>query len=141
MIDWSALESPLSQEPMFFIEPRDKDPRPESDRQQEWVASARRDGLHVCAVLNGEKRGQWALNLARKLGAWWGFPDAIVLGGGAFIAFIEWKDGTEMPKQHQVDCMNLLHRLGFNVALFRNAAPAMDWLRECGAPTRARVAA
>lgn len=128
-------ENPLDEPPLFYIEPRDKDPRPEDARQGEWVGKARKRGLYVCAILNGEKRGQWALNLARKLGAWWGFPDAAVIGP-KFIAFIEWKDGTSMPRQHQIDCMNALHRFGFPVAVFRNAGPAMDWLVEVGAPVR-----
>ena len=133
------LETPLKEAPLFYIEPRDKDAKSEDARQGEWVVSARRAGLYVCAILNGEKRGQWAKNLARKLGAWWGFPDAIVLGRG-FIAFIEWKDGTAMPKQHQIDCLNALHRMGFPVAVFRNPGPAMDWLRLIGAPVRERAA-
>lgn len=142
MIDWAALESehPLKAVPLFYIEPRDKDPRSETDRQQEGVTRARKAGLYVCAILNGEKRGQWALNLARKLGAWWGFPDCIVFGPGRFIAIAEWKDGTEQPKQHQVDCMNLLHRLGFPVAVFRTADGFMNWLAQIGAPVRERAA-
>ena len=138
-INWTALESPLNEPPLFFIEPRDNDPRPEDARQNEGVTAARKSGLYVCAILNGEKRGQWAKNLARKLGAWWGFPDVVAFGSGRFIAITEWKNGTDMPSQHQIDCMNVLHRLGFPVCVVRNADTWMDWLRDCGAPVRERA--
>jgi hypothetical protein len=140
MTAFDHLESPLHEAPLFYIEPRDRDPRAEDERQREWVVAARKSGLYVCAVLNGEKRGQWALNLARRLGAWWGFPDAIAIGRGRFIAFLEWKDGTEQPKQHQIDCMNLLWRMGFPVGVFRTSERAMAWLDDAGAPIRERAA-
>ena len=130
---WADLETPLSEAPLFFIEPRDNDPAPEEDRQGEAVATIRRTFPHarVVAILNGERRGQWALNLARKLGAWWGFPDLIVLAPRK-IAMIEMKNGKDMPKQHQIDCMNWLHRSGFAVGVFRTADSAIAFLRREG---------
>lgn len=134
------LETPLKEAPLFPCEPRDKDLTSEADRQGQARKRVRSAGLYFAAVLNGEKRGQWALNLARKLGAWWGFPDAIVVGPNRFIAFIEFKDGTDRLQQHQIDCLNILHRLGFPVCMARSADFVMEFLRSAGAPIRERAA-
>jgi hypothetical protein len=130
--DFFPADEPLTEAPLFWIEPRDKDPASEDDRQGAFASAIRsRPGVHIAAVLNDGKRGQKALNRANKLGAWWGFPDCIVVASGR-VAFVEFKNGTAMPKQHQVDALNTLHRLGFPVAVARSAGWAIEFLRGAG---------
>lgn len=130
---FADLETPLAEAPLFFIEPKDSNPASEADRQAELVATIKRTfpQARPVAILNGEKRGQWALNLARRLGAWWGFPDLLVLAPRK-IAMIEMKNGKDMPKQHQVDVLNWLHRSGFAVGVFRTSDSAIAFLRKQG---------
>jgi hypothetical protein len=135
MIDFSHLEQPLHEAPLFPIEPRDKDPRSEDDRQGEFARIIRGTaGVSIAAVLNDHDWGQRALNRANKLGAWWGFGDTIVFAGPRMAAVVEFKNGTAMPKQHQVDALNVLHRMGFPVAVARTAEWAIAWLAEQGFP-------
>jgi hypothetical protein len=133
---------PLTEAPLFWIEPRDRDLASEDDRQGEFARIIRgTPGVHIAAVLNDGKRGQKALNRANKLGAWWGFGDTIVFAEPRLVAVIEFKNGTAMPKQHQVDCLNALHRMGFPVAVCRTAAGAIAFLRDNGFPVEVRDAA
>jgi hypothetical protein len=127
------LESPLDEAPLFYIEPRDSDLSLEIDRQAAFVSAARKAGFKVAAITNGEMRGIKALNRANREGAWWGFPDLAVFGPGRFVAFPEFKNGKAMPKQHQIEALNALHRLGFPVGVFRTPGRAMAWLLECAA--------
>lgn len=126
--DYFPADEPLTEEPLFWIEPRDSDPRSEDDRQGEFAKAIRsRPGVRIAAILNDHDWGQKMLNRANKLGAKWGFPDTIIYAAGR-IAFIEFKNGRRMPEQHQVDCLNDLHRLGFPVAVCRTAEGALRWL-------------
>ena len=133
---WAALESPLAEELLCHIDPRDKDASPEDDRQGAFVSRVKKQAPHltVVAILNGERRGQWALNLARKLGAAWGFPDVMVLGAGR-VCFLEFKNGTDSPPQHQIDRLNWLWRNSFPVGVFRRPDTAWQFLCERGFAT------
>jgi hypothetical protein len=125
---------PLTEAPLFWIEPRDRDLASEDERQGAFANAIRsRPGVHIAAILNDHDWGQKALNRANKLGAWWGFGDTIVFAE-KMAAVIEFKNGTAMPKPHQVRCLNTLHRLGFPVAVCRTAAGALQWLSEQGFP-------
>ena len=132
---WADLETPLREtlHPAIHVDAKDRDAASELERQAEVVATIRRTfvGAKVAAVPNGAKRGQKAMNQARREGAWWGFPDLIVIADGR-IAFLEMKNGAEPPRQSQIDCMNMLHRLGWPVGLFRRADSAIGWLRAKG---------
>jgi hypothetical protein len=44
MTAFDHLESPLDEAPLFFVEERDNDPRPEIDRQAEFIKAARKAG-------------------------------------------------------------------------------------------------
>jgi hypothetical protein len=131
---WADLETPLAEEPLFHIDERDRDPASEDDRQAEFVKRARAAGLRVAAVPNERQWGMKAWNRAKRLGAWWGFGDTIVFARERRVAVLEWKNGTRMPEQHQVDCLNALHRMGFPVGVFRRADSALAWLRAQGFP-------
>lgn len=135
MIDFSHLETSLKEEPLFPIEVKDRGPASEDDRQGAFASIIRSTpGVSIAAILNDHDWGQKGLNRARKLGSWWGFPDAAVVASPRLIAFCEFKNGTAMPKQHQVDALNTLHRMGFPVGVFRTARGALAFLREQGFP-------
>jgi hypothetical protein len=128
---FAALEEPPGrEEPMFWIEPKDKLAFSELQRQAAFVKQARALGYKVHAGRTERRWSQWEWNQAVKAGMWWGFADLLVFGDGGFLAITEWKSGTKMPEQHQVACLNTLHRLGHHVAVCRTAAGAIAWLEE-----------
>lgn len=132
---FTDLDDPIYEEALFFIEPKDRDPASEDDRQAAFVKLVRRSsGVRMAAVLNDHNWGMKGLNRARKLGAWWGFPDTIVTAAPGLTAMLEFKNGVKMPEPHQIDCLNALHRMGFPVGVFRTARCAFDFLREHGFP-------
>jgi len=122
---------PLYEEALFFIEPKDRDPADEATRVSIFrnVLRSAAPQAMVVGIPNAANRGQWAKNQAKKEGAYWGFPDLVVLAPGK-TAFLEFKAGQTMPAQHQIDCLNRLHRMGFPVGVFRNAETAVRFLRE-----------
>jgi len=124
---------PLYEAALFFIEPKDRDPADEATRVSIFrnVLRSVAPQAMVVGVPNAANRGQWAKNQAKKEGAYWGFPDLMVLAPGR-IAFLEFKSGQTMPAQHQIDCLNRLHRMGWPVGVFRSAGGAVEWLRGLG---------
>lgn len=133
MTAWDILESPLDPEPVFHIDAPDADEATELERQAIFVAKARRCGFSVVAVPNGGKRGQGALNQARREGAAWGFPDLIVMHGQR-IAFLEFKNARAKPKLHQVEWLNRLAGMGYPCGVFRRADSALAFLMQHGFP-------
>lgn len=132
---FDVLDEPLTEEPLFHIDERDRDPASEDDRQGAFAALVRKTpGLWIASVPNERGWGMRAWNRAKKLGAWWGFPDTIVTAEPRLAAMLEFKNGTRMPEQHQIRCLNALHRMGFPVGVFRRADSAMEFLRRHGFP-------
>lgn len=128
---WASLETPLDPAPRFYIESPDSFEANEAERQALFVAKARRAGLIVVAVNNGAKRGQRALNEAKRLGAMWGFPDVIVFHAGR-VACLEFKNGKTHPSFRQVECLNRLVDAGIPCGAFRTAARALGFLAGLG---------
>lgn len=120
-------DEPLREPPLFYCEPRDRNPASEHDRQSATVKRLRSMGLHVIAVPNARVWGLKAWNRAKAEGVEWGAADLVINATG-LTAFIEFKNGREMPEQHQVDWLNTRHRLGFPVAVCRTADGAVAWL-------------
>lgn len=133
---FADLETPINEplDPAIHIDAKDRDPESELERQAALVATIKRTfpGVKPVAVPNGGKRGIKALNQARREGVWWGFVDLLIIGPAPLMAFIEMKDGTKMPKQHQIDAINAIHRCGYPVGVFRRADSAIEWLRKVG---------
>ena len=153
---FAGLESPLNEEPLFFVEdwraltnPR-KD-LPELERQAQFVAFMRKACPHmvVAAIPNAAKRGFKAQRQAKKEGIRAGAFDTLVTWDiehahpdcPATVAFLEWKGfdargtaGSLSPAQ--IEFGNQLHRQGHKVACFFSAKTAIDWLRSIGAPIR-----
>lgn len=128
--DFADMECDLDPEPLFHIDPTDKDKASELERQAAFVARFRKQclGGAVVAVPNGSKRGQKALNQAKKEGAAWGFPDVIAILPG-FTAYLEFKDGKKPPRPNQIDWLNWLTRANYPCGVFRTADTAMAFLR------------
>jgi hypothetical protein len=133
--DWSDLESPLDEKPLFFIEPKDRDPASEFDRQRRFVNHMRRHckGCLVAAVPNGSKDSDWSRQRKIAEGMLPGFPDLIVTWNHG-VFFPEFKNGDELPAQKQIDVLNRLHRMGFRVGVYRTAETLLQHLADAGAP-------
>jgi hypothetical protein len=130
-------------DPGIWVEARDKDPRDEDPRQAEYIATMRKlcRGIKVFAIPNAGKRTQWAAAKAKREGMHKGWPDTGAcwvtnIAGG--VAWIEFKNGKEMPEGDQIETLNWLHRRGHPVAVCRTAQGAMSWLKSIGAPVPVR---
>ena len=134
MIDFAHLESPLTEPPRFFIEPRDKLPGNELARVKRFRALFRKafPGARLVAIPNGGLRGQAALNQARSEGAAWGFADMMAIGSGRAFPLLEWKSGTGAVKSHQIEWLNWLTGRGHACGVFRKPETAIEWLLEKG---------
>lgn len=138
---FAALETPLNPtlDPRIYVEPKDRDAESEDARQALFVTRMRRDhkACRVYAVPNGAKRSQWERNKAMREGLAIGWPDVGVVWDEA-EARIEFKNGTEMPRDDQIEVLNWLVERGHPVAVCRTADGAMRWLTSVGAPLRLR---
>lgn len=90
--------------------------------------------VRVIGIPNAAKRGQRAMNTARKEGAMWGFPDDLCLWAIRKVAMVEWKRVGEEPDQRQLDVHAMLRRMGFPVLVATDPDQALAWLRGLGAP-------
>lgn len=116
------------------IEPRDKDPRNEHQRQVAVVALLRKQGLIVYAVDNGGRMSQ-ALKLWKwRQGVTRGALDLEVKWSPGRSAVIEMKDGTGMPTRDQRGMLNALYRAGVPCAVCRTTEGALRFLRGAGCP-------
>jgi hypothetical protein len=136
-----ALEAPAKEtlHPAIYVEPRDKSPESEDSRQATFVATMRRlyKACEVYAVPNGGKRSQWAAAKAKREGMRKGWPDVGVLWADAREARVEFKNGSKMPDEDQIEVLNWMHLRGHPVAVCRTAEGAIAWLRSVGAPVGA----
>jgi hypothetical protein len=132
---WAALEAPLDEKPLFFIEPKDRDPASEYDRQRRFVNHMRRHcyNCFVAAIPNGMKGSDWERLRKASEGMVAGFPDlGVFWNHGVFLP--EFKDGTRMPSRSQIETLNRLHRMGFRVGVYRTAETLLQHLADAGAP-------
>lgn len=158
---FAELESPLIEEPLFFVEPPPSpgpDPRlwPEEERQAAFIAYLRKTSPKIIAraIRNEGKRGLREQRSMRRTGLlagtfdtliFWDFRDATNENCPRSVASIEFKGFTAKGRpgrlsQAQIDYGNGLHRRGHAVACCYTATAALDFLRELGAPVRGRVA-
>lgn len=132
---FDALDEPLKPVARFFIEPKDSDPADEFARQSAFVKHMRKKCPQclVAAVPNGSKDSDWSRMRKAAEGAYKGFADLTVWWNhGAFIP--EFKNGTKMPDDAQIECLNRLHDMGWRVGVYRNANTLLTHLLEAGAP-------
>jgi len=119
----------------WHIDPKDKDPRPEEKRQLAFLNAVRImcPAVAVFAVPNGGKRSQWAAMKAKREGMKAGVLDLVCTWPGG-VAFLEFKNGTDMPDANQRDRLDLLTRQRHHCGVFRQEASALRYLRGWGAP-------
>jgi hypothetical protein len=130
---WDCLETPLRPTVQFFIEAPDREPASELQR----VASFRRDlrkgfpAARVAAFPNAGKRGPAAVRQAKAEGMAPGMVDMLVLHAGR-LAFLEWKNGRDLPSNAQTEWMNWLDAQGHVVGCVRTSRGAIAFLKERG---------
>jgi hypothetical protein len=124
----------------WHIDPKDKDPRPEEKRQLAFLNAVRMlcPAVAVFAVPNGGKRSQWAAMKAKREGMKAGVLD-LVCHWASGVAFLEFKNGTDMPDANQRDRLNMLTRQGHHCGVFRQEESALRFLRSAGAPFIGRL--
>jgi hypothetical protein len=97
-------------------------------------ARMRCPAVSIVAIPNAGKRGQKALNLARREGAAWGFPDVLCLWRGPGIAAIEFKSAKGKLSENQTEWLDRLSELGVPATVARDPDEALEFLRAAGAP-------
>ena len=90
--------------------------------------------VQIIAIPNAAKRGQKAMNQARREGAAWGFPDVICLWPGPGIAAIEFKSARGKLRANQADWLDRLTAIGVPSTVSRDPDHALEFLRSNGAP-------
>ena len=128
-------EADLDPVPRFFMQGRDSDPASEVQRVVAFRRELRKvlPDARIVATPNARHWGQKALNQARSEGMVAGWPDLQVLHQGK-IVHLEFKNGKNMPKPHQVEQLNWLVDNGFHAALVRTAPGALWFLKQKGWP-------
>lgn len=137
LADLLALDTPLSERPLFPVEkPDGKRTWAEADRQATFRGRLRMvaPSLMVFANANAGKR---ARHLAIKEGVRAGVFDVTVASGSLgprFVAFVEMKGydsrgraGVLSPQQ--IEFGNTMHRAGHPVAAFFDPDAAVRWIR------------
>lgn len=137
-----AIQEDLDDEP-WFIEPKDRNPAPELDRQKTFLAMLARLGpaCDAVAIPNAGKSTDWERIQRWKEGARAGALDLVVTWAptrpddrGVF--FPEFKDGQKMPTPAQRDRLNRYFRMGHHCGVYRNPETLIEHLRAAGAPIR-----
>jgi len=142
LAELDALESPLKPvlDPRVFVEPKDRDPASELDRQGAWVGFMRVHAKRVLvfAVPNGTHIAtRYGRRKVDREGRYTGFPDTGATWAGA-TAYLEWKAGRGDPDDAQIECLNRLVAMGHPCAIVRTREGANRWLIEQGAPIPVR---
>lgn len=97
-------------------------------------ARIRCPGVAIVAVPNAAKRGQRAMNQARREGAAWGFPDILCFWRFGGVAAIEFKSAKGILSENQSEWIERLLDMGIPAIVARDPDEALDFLRRAGAP-------
>lgn len=138
MTDFDDLESP--REP-WYIEPKDKLPASELQRQQAFVnfMAVNAPAVDVTAIPNAGKSTDWQRIQRWKEGARAGALDLIITWrptrpGDRGIFFAEFKNGKTMPTPSQAERLDRYFRMGHGCGVYRSGAKLVEHLRAQGAP-------
>lgn len=128
------METPLKPVPRFTVEPKDKGPSSEIERQTTFLALMRiaAPDVMIWAVPNGHNRGVKDRVKAKKEGLRAGVPDLTICWNHG-VAFLEFKNARDNPADNQVDLLNYLQDAGHRCAVVRTPEFAMALLAEWGA--------
>ncbi len=132
---WGSLEDELNPEPQFFVEPGDKLPASEDQRQRTFLAMLKKQapGVFAMAMPNAGKRSDWERLQRWREGAVKGAPDLVCCWNYG-TAWLEFKSGTGSLSDAQKVLLNRLNGLGHCVAMVRRPETALRLLAEWGAP-------
>lgn len=119
----------------WFIEPKDRDPASELDRQGLFLSRLKlwAPSVRAFAVPNAGKRSDWERLRRFREGAVAGALDLVIFWNRG-VFFAEFKNGKEMPDRNQRDMLNNLYRAGHHCGVYRNADTLLEHLRLAGAP-------
>lgn len=120
---------------LFHVDPRDKDPRSEEQRQLAFLRDARMlcPGVILFAVPNAGRRTSWEIGKAKREGLRKGCCDIVAVWPGG-VAFMEFKAADTMPTPAQRAFLNSIHAAGHHCGVFRSAETALRALKAWGAP-------
>ena len=135
LLDFPVHEE-LHEEPLFYIEPKDRDPASEDDRQRAVVAECRRSGLFVAHIPQSGKRSDYERTKLHRNGAIAGVPDLVIHWTGG-VYWAEMKDGKGMPTRPQIDVLNEFSRRQIPCGVHRSWPTIKQALINAGAPIRA----
>lgn len=138
-IDWGAMETPLDEQPQFFVQP--------PDGRRDWAETPRQvkfrqlcamfaPAVYVRATANAGKRNP---RQARAEGIRAGVLDLCCHASGARTAYIEFKGYNAAGRpgklsDSQIRFGNHMQGLGIPVACFFDPHDAYDWLKQQGFP-------
>lgn len=119
----------------WFIEPKDKDPTPEFDRQVAFLSAIHRlaPSIDVIAVPNAGKASDWERVRRWREGARRGALDLVICWNRG-VMFAEFKDGQKMPTRDQRERLNRYYRMGHWTGVYRKPETLIAHLRSLGAP-------
>ncbi len=130
----------------WHIDPCDQFPEDEDARQAEFNRQARLlcPGVDIFAVPNAGRRTRWEAAKRKREGMKAGVLDIVcewqpTRRDDRGVAFLEFKNGSEMPDANQRARLNRYYQRGHACGVFRTAATALEFLRAAGAPFVDRV--
>lgn len=138
LTDFDKMEAPLKPVARFTVQPPDKSPATELQRQATFlklmrtlapnvICYANTNGTHIASFAGRAK--------ADKEGRTIGVCDVNCVWNRG-VAWIEFKAGKGAMSPAQIEFGNRLHDMGHHVACFRDPGDAVDWVRSLGAPVR-----
>lgn len=125
----------------WFIEPKDKGPRSELQRQTAFLSlmHTMAPSVDVLAIPNAGKSTDWERIQRWKEGARRGALDLIITWNRG-VFFAEFKDGQKMPSKDQRARLNRYFRMGHHCGVYRKPETLIEHLRSIGAPFIGRFA-
>jgi hypothetical protein len=119
----------------WFIEPKDKDPANEFQRQTLFLSRIHSlaPSIDVLAVPNAGKSTDWERIQRWREGARRGALDLVITWNRG-VMFAEFKDGQKMPTKEQRERLNRYMRMGHHCGVYRTADTLISHLRDIGAP-------
>lgn len=124
----------LSEAPLFYIAPTDRDPAREDTRQRGIVAMARRRGLFCVHIPQSGRRSDYERTTLHRNGSIAGMPDLLICWDGGGVYMPEIKDGRGKPSRAQIEVMNDLTRRGVGCGVHRGWATLEAALIAAGCP-------
>lgn len=138
LLDFPVHEE-LHEKPLFYIEPKDRGPASEDDRQRAVVAECRRSGLFVAHIPQSGQRSDYERTKLHRNGAIAGVPDLVIHWTGG-VYWAEMKDGKGMPTRPQIDVLNDFSRRQIPCGVHRSWPTIEQALINAGAPIRTAAA-